>query len=332
LAFVDETTIEVSSGHGGSGAATFRREKYVPKGGPDGGDGGRGGDVIFAVKDNLKTLSKIALRHHFKADDGQPGQKRKRHGGDGRSVVIEVPPGTLIRSAKDGRIIKDLTGSTTWTFLEGGKGGKGNVHFASSTRQAPRYAQPGLPGETATIRLELNLVADLGFVGKPNAGKSTLLSVLTNAKPEIADYPFTTKVPNLGVMKEGYAELILADIPGLIEGASRGVGLGIRFLKHITRTTSLVFLIDLSDEDFLEAFPLLLQELTAFGRGLEKKRRIIVGTKADLPEADKNIEDLRRGLPEEEILSVSSVGYEGIDKLRQRLVTLVEESGNGRRE
>jgi GTP-binding protein len=222
LAFLDETTIEVSSGHGGRGAVSFRREKYVPKGGPDGGDGGRGGDVVFEVRASLKTLSHLAFKRSFHAEDGQPGQKRKRHGKDGKPVVIGVPPGTIIRSAEDNRIVKDLVEPGSWIFLKGGKGGKGNTHFATSVRQAPRFAQPGLPGESISLRLELSLIADIGFVGKPNAGKSTLLSVLTEAQPKIGAYPFTTKAPNLGVMREQYKEVVLADIPGLIEGASRG--------------------------------------------------------------------------------------------------------------
>lgn len=308
---------------------TFRREKYVPKGGPDGGDGGRGGDVVFAVRENLKTLSNIALRHAFRAEDGQPGQKRKRHGRDGKAVVIEVPPGTLVRNADDGRIIKDLTEVESWTYLRGGKGGKGNVHFKSSVRQTPRYAQPGLPGESAVVKLELNLVADLGFVGMPNAGKSTLLSVLTNAQPKIGSYPFTTKVPNLGVMREHYAEVVLADIPGLIEGASQGIGLGIRFLKHVARTTSLVFLIDLSTDDYLSAFPTLLRELEAFGGGLDKKRRILVGTKTDTEESSGREEQLRKHFPEEEILVISAFARIGLDDLRRRLFSLAEEARNG---
>ena len=329
MAFVDETTIEIASGHGGPGSTSFRREKYAPKGGPDGGDGGRGGDVVFVVKENLKTLSHISAKLAFKAEDGQPGQKRKRHGSDGKAAVIEVPPGTLIRDVDDGRVIKDLAVDERWVMLRGGKGGKGNVHFATSTRQAPRYAQPGLPGEALAVRLELNLIADVGFVGMPNAGKSTLLSVLTNAHPRIGNYPFTTKVPNLGVMKESYAEVVLADIPGLIEGASRGAGLGIRFLKHIARTTSLVFLIDLSDDGFLESFPMLLGELAAFDGGLDDKRRIIIGTKMDLPESPNRFEDLRERYPDEAMLGISSYTMVGIEVLRHRLVRLVEEAKNG---
>ncbi|MBN1686417.1 MAG: GTPase ObgE [Spirochaetales bacterium] len=324
MAFVDETTIEVSSGHGGKGAVSFRREKYIPKGGPDGGDGGRGGDVIFEVRKNLKTLSHIAFKHVFHAEDGQPGGKKKLHGKDGKPVVIEVPPGTVIRDKETNRIIKDLADIERWTFLHGGKGGKGNSHFATSVNQAPRYAQPGLPGESANLRIELSLVADIGFVGKPNAGKSTLLSVLTKAQPKIAAYPFTTKEPNLGVMREGYAEMVLADIPGLIEGASRGAGLGFRFLKHISRTTTLAFLIDLSSDDYLGVFPMLIRELEVFDKTLAQKKRLIVGTKADIPEAEGRAEALQESFAGEIVMQVSSFTQQGIEELRGRFVRMVE--------
>jgi GTPase len=329
MAFVDETTIEISSGHGGKGAVSFRREKYVPKGGPDGGDGGRGGDVVFEVRENLKTLSHLALKHTFFAEDGQPGQKRKRHGKDGKPAVIDVPPGTIVRNVEDNRILKDLTKIGTWTFLAGGKGGKGNTHFATSVKQAPRYAQPGLPGEAIRVRLELSLIADIGFVGKPNAGKSTLLSVLTKAQPKIGAYPFTTKVPNLGVMREMYVEIILADIPGLIEGASSGVGLGFRFLKHIERTTTLAFLIDLSDEDYLDSYPVLAKELELFDKALAGKKHLLIGTKNDLPESDGRGEVLRKRFSNEEVVEISSYTLSGIDELRLKLSKMVMETKNG---
>lgn len=326
MAFVDETIIEVSSGHGGRGAVSFRREKYVPKGGPDGGDGGRGGDVVFETSRSLKTLSYPALKHSFHAEDGLPGGKKKLHGRDGKPVVIEVPPGTVIRDAETNRIIKDLKDTERWTFLHGGKGGKGNRHFASSVNQAPRYAQPGLPGESVRLKIELNLIADIGFVGKPNAGKSTLLSVLTEARPKIAAYPFTTKEPNLGVMREAHAEIVLADIPGLIEGASHGAGLGFRFLKHISRTTILAFLVDLSAEDFLEAFPMLKEELEVFDKNLSRKRRLVVGTKADMPETRGRAEALQESLAGETVVAVSSFSHEGIEGLRRRFVRMTVEA------
>ena len=296
----------------------------MPKGGPDGGDGGRGGDVIFVVRENLKTLSHLAFKRNFSAEDGQPGQKRKRHGKDGNSIYIEVPPGTYIKSADDGRLIKDLAGISEWTFLHGGKGGRGNVHFATPTRQAPRYAQPGLSGESAEIRVELSLIADVGLVGMPNAGKSSLLEALTNAQPKIGAYPFTTKVPNLGIMRESYIEVVLADIPGLIQGASQGAGLGTRFLKHITRTTTLAFLIDLADDGYRDAFDVLIEELTAFGGGLEEKSRIIIGTKIDLLESPERIDEFKGLYPDEEFIAVSSFSRVGIGDLRKRIARIAQ--------
>lgn len=259
--FVDETILDVYSGKGGRGSVSFRREKYVPKGGPDGGDGGKGGDVVFKVKNNLKTLSDIRHRKTFKAENGNYGTGSRKHGKDGENAVIEVPPGTVIKNPDTNEIIKDLaelSNNEEWVFLKGGKGGLGNSHFATSVKQAPRYAQPGLPGVSRTVKVEISIIADIGFVGFPNAGKSSLLNRLTNANPKIASYPFTTKIPNLGVYRIGYNDIILADIPGIIEGASHGAGLGIKFLKHINRTNGLLFLIDLSDEKFLESFDILL--------------------------------------------------------------------------
>ena len=326
MAFVDETVIDLASGHGGKGAVSFRREKYIPRGGPDGGDGGRGGDVIIIVRKNLKTLSHISYKHEFHAEDGQPGQGKKKYGRDGKPALVEVPPGTVIRDAENGRLLKDMQSEQQWIFLRGGKGGKGNTHFATSTRQAPRYAQPGLTGESARVAIELNLIADVGFVGKPNAGKSTLLTVLTNARPKVAGYPFTTKTPHLGVMAEGYAEIVLADIPGLLEGASKGVGLGHRFLKHISRTSALAFLVDLSDEQYLEAFPMLLSELGEFRKDLEEKRRIIVATKLDVDGAEERLQDMRETYAEEKVIGISSFAMTGIGDLRSQLLSIMRQS------
>ncbi|MAG13764.1 MAG: GTPase ObgE [Spirochaetales bacterium] len=322
MAFVDETVIDIASGNGGPGSVSFRREKYVPRGGPDGGDGGRGGDVIFVIRDNLKTLSRISYTHSFRAENGQPGQGRKKHGRDGKPVIIEVPPGTVIKDPEDGLLLNDMQEEKSSVFLKGGKGGKGNSHFATSTRQAPRYAQPGRPGETMKVLLELNLIADIGFVGKPNAGKSTLLSTLTNARPEVAGYPFTTKTPHLGVMTEKFTEIVLADIPGLLEGASRGVGLGHRFLKHISRTSALAFLVDLSDDAYLDTFPMLANELNLFRKNLTKKKRIIIGTKLDVEKSKGKLDLLKEALACENVLGISSYTMEGIDRLRAQLLTL----------
>ncbi|MFP4363159.1 MAG: GTPase ObgE [Spirochaetia bacterium] len=314
--FVDETIIHVSSGKGGHGAVSFRREKYVPKGGPDGGDGGKGGDVIFRVQKNLKTLSDLRMKRTFRAKSGEPGKGSRKHGKNGDDVIIPVPPGTVIRDADDGRFIKDLVSEgDEFCLLEGGKGGKGNWHYRSSTRQTPRYAQPGLPGEEMKLKIELNIIADIGLVGFPNAGKSSLLSFISNAHPKIAAYPFTTKIPNLGVVDLGYDDAVIADIPGIIEGASNGAGLGYRFLKHISRTKALAFLIDLSDDNYLEAFHILKEELSAYSKELLKRPRFVVGTKLDLEDTSERLEELTAALEDEIVLGISVYTRDGIDQL-----------------
>jgi len=320
-AFVDEACIDITSGNGGSGSVSFRREKYVPYGGPDGGDGGRGGDVLFIVKKNLKTLSHLKMKPHFKAQNGEPGKGKRKHGSDGKDAVIPVPPGTIVRDLKTGETLKDFTAEEgSWTALHGGRGGRGNWHFRTSVNQAPRYAQEGLPGKTLQLFVELDIIADIGFVGFPNAGKSTLLSVLTNAKPKIGNYPFTTKIPNLGVIHSEERDIILADIPGLIEGASEGAGLGIKFLKHISRTKFLVFLIDLTEDDFSEKFEQLLHELKTFSQSLPEKDRIIVGTKLDMPESENNLRLLEEQYPGETVIGISALAYRGIGELKKLLV------------
>ncbi|MBN2508738.1 MAG: GTPase ObgE [Spirochaetales bacterium] len=320
--FVDETIIQVSSGNGGPGAVSFRREKYVPKGGPDGGDGGKGGSVIFEIKENLKTLSDIKAKRSFSAQNGQHGRGERRHGKDGQDAVIQVPPGTLVKDPETGEIIKDLTGERRWVFLKGGIGGKGNFHFATSRKQAPRYAQPGLPGESRTVLVEMNIIADIGFVGFPNAGKSSLLNVLTNAHPKIASYPFTTKIPNLGVCSIGFKDLILADIPGIIEGAHNGAGLGIRFLKHINRTSGLAFLIDVESEDPVHDFQVLLDELKGFSHTLSEKQRIIVITKLDLDPFGEKYDEVRKMFPGETVVGISSLGRMGLSELTKKFIEL----------
>ncbi len=325
--FVDEALIEVSSGNGGGGAVHFRREKYVERGGPDGGDGGGGGDAVFIVKRNLKTLSRFKTCRIYRAENGSPGRGRRKHGKMGRDVEIPVPPGTILKEPQTGEIIKDLTGEKeSWVFLKGGRGGKGNWHFRSSTRQAPRYAQPGKPGKTRNILIELNIIADIGMVGRPNAGKSTLLSVLTNAHPEIAGYPFTSKIPNLGVLSYYEQDIVLADIPGIIEGASRGAGLGLRFLKHINRTRILAFLIDLSNPSFSNTFEILKEELKNFSPELLKKPRILVGTKMDLDPALENLKLLAGTYSEERILGISALTGLGIARLKKTLADLAAEN------
>ncbi|MFO7780674.1 MAG: GTPase ObgE [Spirochaetia bacterium] len=329
--FVDEVTVTVYSGSGGPGAVSFRREKYVPRGGPDGGDGGRGGNVLFRSRPNLKTLRHLRFKSTYRAGNGRPGEGAKRHGRDGDDAVIEVPPGTLIRSTENGDVLADLSGETgEWVCLAGGRGGKGNTHFKSSRQQAPRFAQPGEEGSSATLRVELALIADAGFVGLPNAGKSSLLGALTAAEPKVAGYPFTTTIPNLGVIKLFDRDVVLADIPGIIEGAADGAGLGLRFLKHIARTRALVFVIDLSDEaeDPEYSYDTLCEELGRYEPALLEKRRLIVGTKLDLDGTHERLSEIRSAGWTEgvKVVGVSSFSREGLDELVERLaeLTLVE--------
>jgi GTP-binding protein len=326
--FVDEAIIEVSSGKGGAGSVSFRREKYIPKGGPDGGDGGRGGDVIFFIKENLRTLVDLKLKKTFKASNGQPGMGRKRHGKDGESVRIPVPPGTIIRDQFNRQILWDSSVATgrEWTFLRGGRGGQGNTHFKTSRRQAPKYAQPGEPASAATLIVEMNIIADIGLVGFPNAGKSSLLDTLTNAHPQIAPYPFTTKIPNLGVLKKWDKDLVIADIPGLIEGASEGIGLGHQFLKHISRNRALLFLIDLSDAKALDAYTILCHELQEYSPELLRKPHVIVGNKLDIQDSDRVLSELVARYPKEEIYGISVHAREGLDELVNRLFSFLETS------
>lgn len=314
--FIDEAFIEIISGDGGQGSVSFRREKYVPRGGPDGGDGGSGGDILFVVKNNLKTLSHLRMKSHYKAGNGEPGAKRLKHGKDGNSVIIPVPPGTILKEKESGKLLKDLVSENEqWLALEGGKGGKGNWHFRSSTNQAPRYAQPGLPGKSMNLFVELDIIADIGLVGFPNAGKSTLLSVITKANPKIADYPFTTKIPNLGVYRRENTDITIADIPGIIEGASHGAGLGLRFLKHISRTSVIALIIDLSDENRIRQYDILMQELSAYSSDLLSKKMCVIGTKMDLPGAEEAFAALGNHVGKIPLLGVSSFTHQGLQKM-----------------
>jgi len=335
--FADEALIEVSSGSGGNGCVAFHREKYVPRGGPSGGDGGRGGDAIFTIKRNLRTLSHLRYKQNYKAENGLDGSGRNRHGRNGEDTLIPLPPGSIIKDAETGELIRDFgKDESDFIFLKGGNGGWGNVHFKSSVNQAPRKALPGKPGEKRRVQVELQMLADVGLVGFPNAGKSSLLDKFTNARPRIAPYPFTTKIPNLGVLtmgksgKTGLSEydtrdIIIADIPGLIEGASEGLGLGIRFLKHISRTAALAFLIDLGEDNFLEAFDTLYKELDAFSEELTLKRRVVVGTKLDLENAEERLEELINKYPKEKVLGISVFSGLGLQELASLLCSMVEE-------
>jgi GTP-binding protein len=323
--FADEALIEVSSGSGGNGCVAFRREKYVPRGGPAGGDGGRGGDVVFTVRRNLRTLSHLRYKQSFKAENGRDGEGGGRYGRNGVDVVIPLPPGTVLKDAETGDLIRDFGEKEgDFVFLKGGNGGWGNIHFKSPVNQAPRKALPGQRGEQTRLRVELRIIADIGLVGFPNAGKSSLLDRFTNARPKIAPDPFTTKIPNLGVLRVDDRDIILADIPGLIEGASGGLGLGIRFLKHISRTSALLFLVDLSADNFLEAFRVLRAELEAFSPALLRKPRLILGTKLDLEGTGERLEELAALYPEEKVLGLSVFSGAGLGSLAGDLVKLAD--------
>ncbi len=324
--FVDEAVIEVSSGSGGPGAVHFRREKYVPRGGPDGGDGGKGGDAVFFVSRHLKTLSHLKMRRVFRAEDGRRGGGQRKHGRDGADARIPVPPGTLLRDPETGQVLKDFgTGpEEPWVFLKGGIGGRGNWHFATPTRQTPRYAQPGLPGQSARLQAELAIIADIGLVGLPNSGKSTLLSVLTNARPKIGSYPFTTRVPNIGVLRRDETEVVIADIPGIIEGASEGAGLGLKFLRHISRTKTLLYCVDLGEAGAEQTVEVLSKELAAYSEELAGKPRILLGTKLDLQEAPQRLVRLGERYAGEQVLGVSALTRTGLPELAERLLQLAQ--------
>ncbi|MGP1418877.1 MAG: Obg family GTPase CgtA [Sphaerochaetaceae bacterium] len=322
LGFSDETYIDVASGRGGAGCVSFRREKFVPKGGPDGGDGGKGGDVVFVVSQSLRTLDSLKMKRSYVAENGQGGQGARCYGRDGRDVEILVPPGTVIKDAQTGEIIKDLSGESRFVFLKGGEGGLGNWHFRTATRQAPRFAQPGGEGISMRVGVEILTIADIGFVGFPNAGKSSLLNLLTNARSKVADYPFTTRIPQLGMMRYGDQDLVLADIPGIIEGASRGLGMGIKFLKHISRTKVLAFFIDLTSDDYLEAFRILCQELEGYAPQLLEKGRVLLGTKLDEPETAERLEKLRAMHSDERVQGLSIYMEETIEAAKQAFIEL----------
>lgn len=314
--FVDEVRIHVASGHGGAGSVSFRREKYAPKGGPDGGDGGRGGDVILRCRSDLRTLIHLTRTRTVQAERGRSGSGRKRHGRDGEDAIVDVPPGTAVYDEDTDEFLVDLVDEGQEVLLlQGGRGGKGNAHFATSRHQTPRFAQDGEPGAERTLRVELRLIADIGFVGKPNAGKSSLLGRLTAAHPQVGSYPFTTKIPNLGVMVLDHRQLVLADIPGLIEGASEGAGLGFQFLRHIARTKSLAFIVDLEEENPADAVSMLTHELMDYGAGLQAKPRMIIGNKTDVDGAPERLEDLRRQLPDDRVIGVSALTGDGIREL-----------------
>lgn len=322
MKFVDEVTIQAKSGDGGAGCVSFRREKFIPFGGPNGGDGGKGGDVIFEASKDLSTLLDLRYRPHQKAERGHHGMGKDRHGANGESLRILVPVGTLITDAETGEQLADLTTpGEPLVLLKGGRGGQGNARFATSTNKAPKFAQPGEPGEERKLRLELKLMADVGLLGFPSVGKSSFIAKVSAARPKIADYPFTTLVPNLGVVPyKNFRSFVIADIPGLIEGASEGAGLGHRFLRHVERTDILVHIIDLSwmpDRDPIREYEALNRELALFNPELGEKRQIAVANKLDLPQVRENLPKVaswfeERGIP---LFPISAATGEGIPPL-----------------
>ena len=318
MKFVDSASIYVQAGDGGKGCVSFRREKFVPKGGPDGGDGGRGGHIWLRTNRQLTTLLDFKYKKKYLAVRGVHGQGARKTGKDGGDVTIDVPCGTIVRNAETNEIIADLTNVDQEILIaRGGKGGRGNQHFATPTRQAPRYAEPGQKGEEFTLEMELKLMADVGLVGFPNAGKSTLISVISAAKPKIADYPFTTLVPNLGIVRyEEYKSFVMADIPGIIEGAAEGKGLGIQFLRHIERTKILAVLVSADSPDIAEEYRTLLGELGKFNTGLLDKPRIVVITKMDIAAEDLEIPVFEEGI---KVLPISSVSGHGLKELKDEL-------------
>jgi GTP-binding protein len=329
--FIDEAIITVRSGDGGNGCLSFRREKYVPLGGPDGGDGGKGGDVTLVSSQDRRTLYPFRFKHEFTAQRGGGGEGRQRTGKSGSDLVIEVPPGTIVRDAETGDIIKDfcLPGES-FIIARGGRGGKGNTHFKSSTHRTPRFAQPGEAGEVKQLKLELKLLADVGIIGFPNAGKSTLISVISAARPKIADYPFTTLVPNLGVVKAGDREpFVVADIPGLIAGAHTGAGLGIHFLRHIERTRMLVHLIDASAIDLekpLEAYAAINTELSSYSPDLARKPQIIALNKLDLPGTEERARAFKAALKKRtKLYLISAATVKGVDQLLAQISNRLDE-------
>ena len=321
--FVDYVKINVASGKGGKGSTHLRREKYVAKGGPDGGDGGRGGHVILRGNSQHWTLYHLKFKRHFKAEKGNDGGKNRITGSNGMDVFIDVPLGTVVKNNIDEKIIFEITGDGEEKIIcQGGKGGRGNWHFKSSTNQTPRYSQPGLPNEEMQITLELKVLADVGLVGFPNAGKSTLLSVITDAKPKIADYEFTTLKPNLGIVKyRDFKTFIMADIPGIIEGASDGKGLGHYFLRHIERNSTLLFMIPSDSDDIVNSYNILLKELKKYNPEMLDKSRLIAITKSDLLD-DELTHEIRleiRGKIKEEFIFISSISNVGLVELKDKI-------------
>ena len=331
--FVDRVTIYCQAGEGGSGCCSFRRESHVPRGGPDGGDGGDGGSVIIRADQNLGSLSNIVGHKHWNAESGKHGEGNHRTGRRGKPKIVMVPPGTIVKDTKRGHLLKDLSNDGDEVVVaKGGRGGHGNRHFASSTNRVPREFEAGEPGQYREVDLELKLIADVGLIGKPNAGKSTLLSRLSRAHPEIANYPFTTKYPNLGLVQIGYQhQFVMADIPGLIEGAHAGIGLGHDFLKHVERTRVLVHLVEpapMDQTDPIDNFHNIREELTLYDAELSHRPQIVCVTKAELPDAAPVAELLEEQLGHP-VLLISAVTGKGLPELTKRILALLAELDSG---
>lgn len=331
MKFIDEAEIYVKAGDGGNGAVSFRREKFIPKGGPDGGDGGKGGDVIFKATTSLNTLLDFKYKRKYIAENGKNGSGNNRTGRCGKDLIIPVPVGTTIIDLETNQVIADLVNDgQEFIVAKGGFGGRGNAHFATPVRQTPRFAEKGIPGEEKKIKLELKLLADVGLIGFPNVGKSTFLSVISSARPKIADYPFTTLSPVLGVVKrKQFKSFVVADIPGLIEGAHKGEGLGHSFLKHVERTKILLHFIDLSylgPKDPYEGFKIINRELFLFNQNLSEKQQIIVINKIDIPEVKKESEKVKKSFEQMgfKVFRISSATKEGIEPLLDYLSQILE--------
>jgi len=325
--FIDKVKIFIKSGNGGNGAVSFHTEKYVPNGGPDGGDGGKGGDIIFVADSAKNTLNDFHYAKHFRAENGENGGPKRSAGKQGKDLVVTVPVGTVIKDFQSGRIITDMfLEGKPFAVLKGGRGGKGNCHFKTSKRQAPHFSQTGEKTVEREIVLELKTIADVGLVGFPNVGKSTLLSVISEAKPKIASYHFTTLSPNLGVVKHYDNTFVVADIPGLIEGASEGMGLGHDFLRHIERTRCLVHVVDVSGHegrDPYEDFCKINKELSTYSEVLANRPQIVVANKMDMPDSQKNLEELKKKLPDVVIVPLTAIIAEGIDELLKEIEKLI---------
>jgi GTP-binding protein len=332
--FFDEAIITVQSGDGGRGCLSFRREKYVPRGGPDGGDGGKGGDVILKSTSRRRTLYPFQLKRQFKAKNGAHGQGKQKTGRNGQDLIIEIPPGTLVKDADNNEVLKDFTAaSESYTVVRGGKGGLGNARFKTATNRAPRYAQPGEAGQFRKLKLELKLLADVGIIGMPNAGKSTLISKISSATPKIADYPFTTLTPTLGVVETEWGEpFVVADIPGLIEGAHRGAGLGTQFLRHIERTRILLHMVDAGIIDMghpLDDYETVNKELKSFNAKLTEKPQIVVLNKMDLAGAREAADAFAAALDAEPIILISAIKKKGVKQLISRILELLDKPSGG---